>query len=281
MNLIVRADDMGYSEAYNLGYLEAIRNGIVTCAELMVDMPGAEQAACMLQEFPWIPVGIHLHLCGRPCADPKLIPTLIGEDGFLNVKYTRNAGKDFSLDELYIEGKAQIERFIKLMGRKPDVISNASDADTTYYEAFRILIEEYKINYLKAHVYYKWIETNDGFTVKAYPVKPLISGREGKEWGTINDQFINYKPENIFLEYNEAAYDDDDYYYTVFHPGYLDGFIMNNSRLTVGRCKDVDACTSVVVKTKLREKNVKLITCNDLMFGTNDYQNFMNTRNLK
>ena len=277
MKLIVRADDMGYSEAYNYGYYEAIKNGIVTSAELMVDMPGTEHAVKLLKEFPWIPIGIHLHMCGNPCADPKLIPNLVGPDGKLQVKFTRKRDVDFPIDEMYIEAKAQIEKYIRLVGRKPDVISNISDDDTTYAKTYRKIVEEYRINYLKNSVYYKWVKTEDGWKTDSYSVKRLETGRSG-EWGSILDQAELYAPEKAFLEYNEDNYKDDACYNIVFHPGYIDGFILKNSRLTVGRIKDVEACTSRKVKAKLKEENVKLITCNDLMYGTNDYQNYIKTR---
>ena len=94
MKLIVRGDDMGYCEAFNYGYVEAIRNGIVTSAELMIGMPGTEQAVEMLKEFPWIPVGWHVHVCGKPSADPKLIPRLLDENGDLCLRISRGHPQD-------------------------------------------------------------------------------------------------------------------------------------------------------------------------------------------
>lgn len=284
MKLIVRADDMGYSEAFNYGYYKAIKEGIVTSAEIMVDMPGAEQAAEMLREFPWLPVGIHLHLCGRPCSSPEMIPHLIGEDGLLNVKYTRNMdGPDiFPYDELRHEFKAQFERYKKLLGRYPDVSGvPVKDENSNYARALMDTIKEYHTPYLLNNVYYKWVCTDGVWSTVSYPVKPMLSGREGGRnngWGPIEQQAADYCPEDTFLKMNREAYKDDAVYYAVFHPGYLDSFIMKNSRLTVGRCKDVAACTSKEVMAKLRENNVELITCYDLMYETNNYQIFLKNR---
>ncbi len=284
MKLIVRADDMGYSESYNYGYYRAIKYGIVTSAEIMVDMPGAEQAAEMLREFPWLPVGIHLHLCGRPCSDPKTIPHLIGEDGWLNVKHTRSMalGIEFPYDELRHEFKAQFERYNKLLGRYPDVVCiPVKDETTNFARALKSVIDEFHTPYLFQGCYHKWVCKDGKWDVVAYPVKNMLSGREGKSnngWDPIELQATEYVPEDTFLKYNQEAYQDDAVYSAVFHPGYLDSYTLSNSRLTVGRCRDVRACTSKEVMKKLRDNNVELITCYDLMYETNDYQNYLKNR---
>ncbi len=46
---------------------------------------------------------------------------------------------------------------------------------------------------------------------------------------------------------NEMA--DGDTYVAVFHPGYLDAFILGNSSLTVNRTKEVDALIDPALRT--------------------------------
>ena len=43
--LIVTADDLGFSPSVNGAIIEANKNGVLTAASLMVNMPFAEQAA--------------------------------------------------------------------------------------------------------------------------------------------------------------------------------------------------------------------------------------------
>jgi predicted glycoside hydrolase/deacetylase ChbG (UPF0249 family) len=61
--LIVTADDFGYSSAVNEAVVAAYRGGILRYASLMVDRPGAAEAARLARENPGLGVGLHLELC--------------------------------------------------------------------------------------------------------------------------------------------------------------------------------------------------------------------------
>jgi chitin disaccharide deacetylase len=60
--LVVNADDFGYSRSVNRGVIEAHERGIVTSASLMVDRPGAADAADYLMLHPQLGVGLHVEL---------------------------------------------------------------------------------------------------------------------------------------------------------------------------------------------------------------------------
>ena len=82
MKLVMRADDFGYTKAYNDGMIKAVREGVVTYVDLMLDCPGTEDAIEQIKAYPWVSVGWHGgHFWGRPVADPKLIPSLLNEAG--------------------------------------------------------------------------------------------------------------------------------------------------------------------------------------------------------
>jgi chitin disaccharide deacetylase len=57
--LIVNADDFGLTEAVNRGIIEAHARGVVASTSLMVDEPGAEQAAALARAHPSLSVGLH------------------------------------------------------------------------------------------------------------------------------------------------------------------------------------------------------------------------------
>ena len=59
--LIVRADDVGYTELYDLGVYKAIQEGVVTAADVMLDSPHTVEALKWLKERPWISIGWHPH----------------------------------------------------------------------------------------------------------------------------------------------------------------------------------------------------------------------------
>jgi chitin disaccharide deacetylase len=60
--LIVNGDDLGAGAGINRGILEAHRNGILTSASLMVNMPGSVEAAELARAAPGLSVGLHVDL---------------------------------------------------------------------------------------------------------------------------------------------------------------------------------------------------------------------------
>jgi len=60
--LIVNADDLGYSRGITDGILHAHRHGILTSATLMTTMPDCDRAITLSQQTPTLGVGIHLCL---------------------------------------------------------------------------------------------------------------------------------------------------------------------------------------------------------------------------
>lgn len=96
--LIVNADDFGAGGGINRGIVEAHRDGILTSASLMVDMPGSEEAARLAAALPRLSVGLHA--------------VLTGEDGAPLV--------DFDEPELCrAELQRQVRRFAQLTGGLP------------------------------------------------------------------------------------------------------------------------------------------------------------------
>jgi len=77
MNAIVRADDLGYSEAINYGIAKAIKQGIINNVGLMVNMPYAKHGYNLIMNDN-ICVGLHANIsAGEPISHAGLIPTLM------------------------------------------------------------------------------------------------------------------------------------------------------------------------------------------------------------
>jgi hopanoid biosynthesis associated protein HpnK len=76
--LIVNADDFGRSASINQAVSRAHREGILTCASLMVNEPAFEEAVALARENPQLGVGLHLTLlCGHSALPPERIPGLV------------------------------------------------------------------------------------------------------------------------------------------------------------------------------------------------------------
>ena len=66
-NVIVNADDFGLINGVNEGIIKAHRDGILTSATLMANMPGFNQAVELTTQNPNLGVGIHLNIVrGQP-----------------------------------------------------------------------------------------------------------------------------------------------------------------------------------------------------------------------
>jgi hypothetical protein len=60
--MVVRADDIGMSNVCNIGTFEAIKNGVVTVAAVMLADPGTEDALERLRDYPWLSIDWHMHM---------------------------------------------------------------------------------------------------------------------------------------------------------------------------------------------------------------------------
>ena len=80
--LIVTADDFGLAVPVNEAVELAHREGVLSCASLMVGAVAAGDAVERARRLPRLRVGLHLVLVeGRPVLPPERVPDLVGADG--------------------------------------------------------------------------------------------------------------------------------------------------------------------------------------------------------
>lgn len=80
--LIVCADDFGLDEAVNAAVEQAHREGVLTCASLMVGAPHAVDAVARARRMPRLGVGLHLVLVdGRAVLPPAELGELVDAEG--------------------------------------------------------------------------------------------------------------------------------------------------------------------------------------------------------
>ena len=79
--LVVTADDFGLSSEVNEAVRRAHRDGILTCASLMIGAPAAKEAV-EIAKREGLPVGLHLTLVdGQPVLPAERIPDLVDGGG--------------------------------------------------------------------------------------------------------------------------------------------------------------------------------------------------------
>lgn len=113
-NLIVNADDLGWTAGVNRGVAEAHRNGIVTSASLLANGSAFAEAA-ELARTRGLGVGVHLNLSdGPPIASHEAVPTLVNSSGEFeggpDSLLLKIATRGLSMREVETEWEAQISK---------------------------------------------------------------------------------------------------------------------------------------------------------------------------
>lgn len=121
--LIVNADDLGLSVAVSRGIEKGHREGLVSSATIMANMPGFEEGVRVAKDNPELGIGVHLNLIrGTALSEQGEVSALLGPGGsFIDSFYQigrLSSTKDY-LRAAEIEYRAQIERVLE-HGIKPD-----------------------------------------------------------------------------------------------------------------------------------------------------------------
>lgn len=301
MRLIMRADDVGYSDVANIGTFKTIDEGVITSADVMLDCPGAPDALKKLRERPWIGLGWHAaHCWGSPVLGAAQVPSLVNDRGWF--KWTLKDGvklggwetpptrealaqkmNEVNYDEALAEFRAEIMMCVDLYGRAPDCASGPMYG-TLVNEARRQVCEEFGIKY-------GWFTKGPGGRfADGQPCEPQYRSLDVfmpcQENGTnryLLDCPAPYQPEKYDpIAAFKADADHIQGHETVqvaFHPAFVDdylafdgGFQFNMHRI---RLLDVHAMCAPELKNWIREQNITLVSCRDVLTGSNDYQNHL------
>ena len=122
-NLIVNADDLGWTEGVNRGIAETHRNGIVTSASLLANGAAFASGVEIARTTPALGVGVHLNLSdGEPVADRDLVTRLLNDRGELEGRpeslLLKLARRSVLLEEVELEWDAQIQK-VRDVGIEP------------------------------------------------------------------------------------------------------------------------------------------------------------------
>ena len=106
--LIINADDLGYDPAVSRGILEAMSEGVVSSATLMVNTPYSEEAAASARGRA---IGLHFNLTRHPPRWPFFPPALL-----LNGSLEESRAGLIPAAAVEAEARAQLARFEELLG---------------------------------------------------------------------------------------------------------------------------------------------------------------------
>ncbi|GGA49166.1 carbohydrate deacetylase [Kroppenstedtia guangzhouensis] len=239
--LIINADDFGYSKGVNLGILESFKNGVVTSTTLMTNMPCAEHAAKLAREHPELGVGIHLVLtCGSPlCKD---VPSLVDDQGVFRSR--RELEKVAEPDHIERELTRQVEAFFSL-GLKPThldshhhVHSHGKVAPIVLKLAKQYRLPIRKVSDDPLHSTNREVRTTDLFLSDFYGD------------GVTKNGFLQVLERGAAVETAEI----------MCHPAYLDHNLLTGSSYSLPRAKELVILTDPEIKDWIRTQGLKLIS---------------------
>ena len=293
--LIIRADDVGYTDVCNMGTFETFDHGYSTSADVMLDSPGTVDALKRLKNYPWISVGWHTHFWGSCVSDPKKVSSMLipGTDRF---RHDLRQAQDVDYDEVVYECCNQVDRCIDILGRAPDVgvdmsrtpwgkeagpfgkaltyVSKKYGMAVNYGSRLKRDPETDTITYGPVDEQYKdKLFIADNWNLGGLELQETFRGvhdlYDGVNWLLKDTMKIHELPEGAALMHG-------------FHPGYVDYYVAHLGDygpmaplVTLTRAYDVEALCSKRLHDWIKENNIELCNIRDALYGTRDYQNHL------
>lgn len=246
--ILVRADDLGFSEGINYGIEKSVKQGIIKSVGVMTNMPATSHGINLLKGCD-VCLGLHTNICaGKPLTDPKLIPSICDENGNLkSSKIYRSAQEDFVvLDEVILEIEAQYQRFVELVGEKPHYFEGHAVMSSNFFKGIEIVAARHNCDYLPVSFTGPTKFRNTALYISMDSMKP------------------NYEPFESLKRSALKDYGENGICMFICHPGYLDAAIMRTSSLLEPRTLEVEMACSQETKDWLKENSIEIVTYDDL-----------------
>ncbi|MDT0014748.1 carbohydrate deacetylase [Listeria cossartiae] len=245
MKLIINADDFGFTRAINYGIIDAHNLGVLTSTTLMVTMAAFEHAVELSKQTPTLGIGLHLNLTlGKPMTNGA---SLVDETGEMIKPKFITPDYPYVEEEVYQEFKAQYQRFVQFMKKKPSHLDShlfSTDIYQAAINAAKRLAEEVGIP-LRNH------DTSGFEHVEFMWEKPLEI-----PYGAYENLDYIYDYASSILCY--------DYVEIMTHPGYLDSFILENSTFSTPRANELESLISTRMRQFINDNIVELISYHDI-----------------
>lgn len=274
--LIYRCDDVGYTEAYDLGIFKVIDANIGCSADVMFDAPHAAEALKQIKERPWLSVGWHRHLWESPVLPPEEVPSMVDAEGRFKWRHKRDGGQEtVTYEDAYKEFRAEMELCYSILGKYPDtagIRENGSELE----KAFAAVVKECGIAY---NIYTMAPDHPMGRGGHGPVVDPkwadkhIVSANAFAVHGFDMKYWDEYQPINTLtaLQWTDA----EEIYFYGWHPGFVDDHILAESTCHIHRVREHQAAVSAAYSKWIIENHIELINFRDALYGTSEFQNHL------
>ena len=283
-NLIVNADDLGWTDGVNRGILDAFRGGIVTSTSLLANGAAFAEAATLAKSSPRMGVGVHLNLSdGAPTADRESVTSLLSDDGMLadspeNLLLKR-ARRKLVLEEVEEEWDAQIQK-VREAGIRPTHVDGHKHvhmlpglfsialrlAKKHGIEAIRVSLEESSLRTALASgsQHRAGVVMKQGVQARGLKLLARDARKEAARMGMATaDYFCGIaQTGELTLEGVEHLLKNlpDGTTELMCHPGYADDALQKTAtRLQGSRQKELEILTDTKIRNLVASRGIRLI----------------------
>ncbi len=238
--LIINADDFGMCEGNTIGILLAHKHGLVSSSTCMMNMPYTRD---YINYCDNLELGVHLNITiGKPLT---CMTSFVDDNGYFRRPNSYSDGKPHGDNqELYLEFKAQIERFIEITGHKPDHLDSHHHVhllpwfeDVTKQLAYEYDIPIRQRDQIMDH--YEYVRCID----------------------TMYDDLISMDFIRDICENHDGIIE------LMCHPGLIDQRLCNISSYNMPRMKELALLTSEEMKDYINEQGIEIISFSDTKKG--------------
>lgn len=244
MKLIMRADDLGFSEGVNYGIEKTIKDGVITSVGMMPNMESAKHGFDLVKDLN-IALGQHTNICvGKPLSHPELIPSLVQDNGdFCSSKEIRSRKEDtIIVEEAEIEIEAQLQKFMEITGRKPDYFEGHAVFSKNFFIALKNVADRHGLFFENPSIDKEWEKEN---------------GIYGLGFFQPNEEGL-YDPQ-VYMQEHLDDIKTNPCSVAIFHPGYLDQYILTHSSFTKIRAMECEFLCSDWLKNWIDENQIELV----------------------
>lgn len=247
IRILLRADDLGYSEGVNCGLAWGCDNGLPMSVGLMMNLPAVRHGYELIADKGHC-LGMHTTIsAGRPISNPTDVPSLVDKRGlFFSSDHYRRALEDpAALADVEREAEAQYQAFIALTGREPDYVDVHAVNSANFVAGARNVATRHGKPF--SHL------VLDGTTMRVGSTDALLYSSQGDIAALLQA-----------VAEADAAHDTPVAHILMFHPGYVDAQLVRSSSLTFPRTIDAEVLRGPELRVLTSLADIELITYRDL-----------------
>ena len=266
--LVIHADDLGMDHSVNRATLEALEQGWITSASILVPCPWFPEVARWVKQHPNADLGIHLALTSEwtdlrwgPVSGAGRVPSLVDAHGYLPLD-TPDVARNAKTPDVEYELRSQIDRAknagIPLTHLDMHMAGMVSSAEL--FGVYRKLRDEYKLPILLEPSGTHGLPAGISVTAEEATVLRVVTMEPGvapnnKDWLDWYKKQLAPLPPGAYQLIVHLAYDDEEMRGATWdHPDWG----------TAWRQRDLDVVKSAEFRQFIKEQGFVLVTWKDL-----------------